>query len=214
MDLREAKLILEKINRLFESMSLDERKIDSFEQDLMMSYTKQFYDSFKYEQAETIPQPIRRKSPPALVEEKPVAPTPPAPIAKAEPKPVPKAEEELTIAIPEAVRKTVTAPAEKVAVTAPAVEKPTPAPVAPPVVKKVKPIIAPNLADLFEFNSTNELSDKLSQQPIPDLTKAIGINERILTINELFDKDSVFFEEKRIVGLSPDIFCSHKRLPH
>lgn len=42
------------------------------------------------------------------------------------------------------------------------------------------------MTELFEVNAVNELSDKLSSAPITDLTKAMGINERIFTVNELF----------------------------
>lgn len=44
-------------------------------------------------------------------------------------------------------------------------------------------------------NNQNELSDRLSEQPISDLTKAMGINERMLTINELFDGNNQAFKE-------------------
>jgi len=42
------------------------------------------------------------------------------------------------------------------------------------------------LTDLFEMDSGNDVSDKLAQTPIADLTKAMSINERIFTQNELF----------------------------
>jgi len=46
------------------------------------------------------------------------------------------------------------------------------------------------LLALFEDEGLgNELSDKLSQRPLKDLTKAMSINERIFTIKELFGND-------------------------
>ena len=39
---------------------------------------------------------------------------------------------------------------------------------------------------LFDIQDSSELSDKLANAPIPDLTKSMGINEKIFTINELF----------------------------
>ena len=50
------------------------------------------------------------------------------------------------------------------------------------------------LLELFSFDEVTELSDKLSRKPISDLTKAMGINERIFTINELFGGDKEEFE--------------------
>ena len=56
--------------------------------------------------------------------------------------------------------------------------------------------IEPELAELFnvETNGVTDLSDKLSLKPVADLTKAMGINERIFTINELFDGNREEFE--------------------
>ena len=45
MNIEQADLILKKINRLFESMSLD-NKVDVFEQDLMLSYVRQLKEAF------------------------------------------------------------------------------------------------------------------------------------------------------------------------
>ena len=214
MDLREAKLILEKINRLFESMSLDERKIDSFEQDLMLSYTKQFHDAFKYKESQAMPQPIKRKAAPEIVAEPvPVVQKakPPKPVVKEVPvvqeapviKEAPIIKQAPVIKEAAPIREVVVEKAPKVE-AAPAVVAATPvavsqpaqsAPPKPVVVKKSSPTLAPNMAALFEFQDSNELSHKLSQQPIADLTKAISINERILTINDLFDKDAVFYTE-------------------
>jgi len=42
------------------------------------------------------------------------------------------------------------------------------------------------LIELFDLHESSELSDKLANAPIKDLTKAMGINERIFTVNEVF----------------------------
>lgn len=49
------------------------------------------------------------------------------------------------------------------------------------------------LLALFNEADTKELSDKLSKSPIADLTKSMGINEKIFTIKELFGGDSALF---------------------
>ncbi|NNE29489.1 MAG: hypothetical protein HKN16_07620 [Saprospiraceae bacterium] len=179
MDLREAKLILEKINRLFESMALDERKISSFEKDLMLSYTKQLHDSFQYEESKPLKK-VEPSKPAPTIQEK-----------KAEPKVVSK---ETTPNPPkvEKVEKTKSKPdAGSVPGSTPKV---TAAP-SPAVATKQPQVLAPNMEDLFESEGANELSHRLSQAPIEDLSKAMGINERILTINELFGKDDTFYSE-------------------
>ena len=72
------------------------------------------------------------------------------------------------------------------------------APPAPPVAKpEVKPSPAtssPALEELFATEAVTELSDKLSLAPISDLTKAMGLNERIFTVNELFGGDNAEFQ--------------------
>ena len=49
------------------------------------------------------------------------------------------------------------------------------------------------LLDLFKSEEVSELSDKLSRSPITDLTKCMGINEKIFTVQELFGGDSNLF---------------------
>jgi len=51
------------------------------------------------------------------------------------------------------------------------------------------------IEDLFYFQEARELSDRLGLSPIADLTKALGINDRLLTVNELFGGDFAFFDE-------------------
>lgn len=50
------------------------------------------------------------------------------------------------------------------------------------------------MAIFKDFTST-ELSEKLSMLPIKDLKKAFGLNEKIFTINELFNGDNAFFDK-------------------
>ena len=51
----------------------------------------------------------------------------------------------------------------------------------------------PEMAELFAESPVSDLSDKLSVMPIRDLSKAFGVNERILTINELFGGNVLLF---------------------
>lgn len=61
------------------------------------------------------------------------------------------------------------------------------------VIAHPKAEIPQDLLDLFEFETVSELSDKLSRAPIQDLTKCMGINEKIFTVQELFGGDSALF---------------------
>ncbi len=55
-----------------------------------------------------------------------------------------------------------------------------------PKPKKAKTGYSNELIELFDLHESSELSDKLASAPISDLTKAMGINEKIFTVNELF----------------------------
>ncbi len=193
MNLKQAEIILEKINRLYNTMKLDERNVDVFEQDLMLSYIRQLYDVFAPEQKvvsrnrPVLPKP-ESKVPPKP-EPKPVAPkpkqeTPPPPPPKPEPEP-----EKVVAPKPPKVPKVVQEgppPAAK-----PAPPKPTPA----PAISSTKGLSIEDQRELFDDAEATELSEKLSQLPIKDLTKAMGLNEKIFTINELFGGDNKAFNE-------------------
>ncbi|MEM9919645.1 MAG: hypothetical protein AAF990_16230 [Bacteroidota bacterium] len=222
MDLKQAKIILEKINRLYQSMTLDEKNIDIFEQDLMLSYIRQLYGAFSSEEATkessgqksmgaTVP-PLPKV--PKAVEQK-VAPAKPAPPPVVEVKkevvakppveeiPVEVPEEVLKHVAPEPVKVNPTPPAPKVVEPPqPVVAKvvpPDPEPVKVPKVEAVRPAVqTPRSSEadaLFEHKEATDLSEKLSQMPVKDLTKAMGLNEKILTINELFGGDNKAFDE-------------------
>lgn len=50
-------------------------------------------------------------------------------------------------------------------------------------------IIPTGMEALFDFKRATELLEKLGEQPIRDLAKALSINDRLLYMNELFGKD-------------------------
>ena len=52
-----------------------------------------------------------------------------------------------------------------------------------------------DIAALFVSSTASELSEKLSAMPINDMKKAMGINERIFTINEMFGGDRDLFND-------------------
>ncbi len=197
MNLAKAKILLDKINRLYKSMSLDEENVAAIEKDLMRDYVKQLYETFLQEEGRSIAVTPKRKTapratytPPPVAKKKVavVAPPPPPPVVetipvvKTPPPPPPPVVEEIPVASP---------------------------PPPPPVVQ-AKPVIAvppsrpkktastyavdPEHADLFDVNmDSKELSEKLGQTKIGDLNNAMGLNERIFTVNELFGADNSLY---------------------
>ncbi len=205
MNLKQAEIILEKITRLYKSMKLDERNIDAFEQDLMLSYIRQLYESFSPD------KPVTKKVKPILP---PVEPSPVKPVVKEAPKPSEPLKPKPKPVEPKVVEKTPEPQLPKVSEAPKVVPPPTsptkPVSPAPKPVSKPKPSPPPSRpsvsnaknglsvaerAALFEFKEATELSEKLSMSPIRDLTKAMGLNEKIFTINELFGGDSKSFAE-------------------
>lgn len=195
MKLKQAKIILEKINRLYQTMTLDEGQPDPFEVELMQSYIRQLYVAFSdtNKKKATVEIPIETPAPKPVVK--------PAPVAKKEPLVEPVAQptvqpEVAKVVVPEPPK--VEVPKVEEIKVAPPVEapkpvapKPKPTPVTATPVAKVS---TEEEVELFDQKEATELSEKLSQAPVKDLMKAMGINERILTMNELFNGEQSVFE--------------------
>ncbi len=187
MNLQQAKITLEKINRLYQSMTLDS-SIDEHEQQLMLNYIRQFYKAFSGEGLENeAPEPIKaprvirktvEKAP--AVQEIPVPQFTPKPKQEPAPDPIP---DPVPVRVEKPVRE-YTAPPAPPAPTYQADERPASVPVE-----------TDDYEELFEMPAAKELSDRLSSTPIKDLTRAISINEKILTCNELFGKDKTRFND-------------------
>ncbi|MEL6923906.1 MAG: hypothetical protein AAFO94_07645 [Bacteroidota bacterium] len=194
MDLQKAKILLEKINALHKSMSMDANNVAAIEKDLMLNYLQQLYACYLSENKPTThnaperkftrstptptPKTSSRPAPPSVpkVERVVETPPPPPPVeAKAKP-----------------VERPSTPPPPPVAKEVPAAKKEK-------VVKTERPVVATVSAGesdgLFEHTAAKELSEKLSAMPIKDLSKAMGLNEKLLTINNLFDGDNTVFNE-------------------
>jgi len=91
----------------------------------------------------------------------------------------------------------VSAPAvERVVTQETSVQTPPPAPVhSGEPVGSVSNSVSTPLTELFADKNVNELSDKLNKLPITDINRAMGINEKVLTINELFHGDQELFSK-------------------
>ena len=72
---------------------------------------------------------------------------------------------------------------------------PVPTPVATPEVPTAKREIPDSLNEVFRVEMGGDLADRLANAPIRDLTKAMGLNERMFTVNELFGGKKASFDE-------------------
>lgn len=208
MDLKQAKITLEKINDLFHSLERDASNVSSIERDLMRGYIQQFYEHFissgltaDKTNGSTAREkvPARRNyTPPRIIEipdaprDSDSAPKPdptrrpnPQPPPRPEPRPTPKPEPE-----PKPDPRPTPPPPPRPEPD-PEPRKPEPVKVAHPVAPSPhrSPEIPGNLKHLFAFKEATDLSEKLSERPVQDLTKALAINDRLLYMNELFGRD-------------------------
>ena len=218
MDVKKAKLYLNKINRLFEGVEQDNGQIARIEKDLMLSYVREFYETFL---DDDVPPPAPQKIAPIqkVVIERPPKPQPkvvepvyvapkPKPVAPPPPKPVapqPKPKPEPVVEQPKYVPPPPKPEVQKY--VAPKVEvKPEPK-YEPIQVPKAQPKTAPETTSsainfdefdiLFEENlsGVKDLQHKLSQAKVTNLRNAMGINERFLIQNELFGGNNNAFND-------------------
>ncbi|MBX2929427.1 MAG: hypothetical protein KF852_16470 [Saprospiraceae bacterium] len=181
MNFQQAQILLEKINAMWRNINATPGTISPIERDLMLGYIRQLYEVFlALQQGQPAQQPIA-----------PPAPQPqPRPVV-APPTPAPPRETPTVVAPPPKPVQTVPPPSPKVETPAPAPPKPAPQPPKAPTTSRS----ASAYSSLFNRKSGSDLSDKLSAQPIADLTKAFAINDRLLYINDLFGKDQNAFNE-------------------
>lgn len=181
MDLLKAKIYLDKLNREFARMSKDPDTIVRIDVDIMASYVRELYDALLSDEVQARPEAPARKT----ASHRPVTPDPPPPAVPGPPSPP---------AVPEPPPQDPLPPSA-----------PPPPPPPPPVVEEKIHVVPPtrlkapevNLSDaemLFEEKQAKELSEKLAEQPVADLKKAIALNDRLLLTRELFAGDGKAFE--------------------
>lgn len=196
MDLQKASVLLEKINGLFRNLNADSAHISAIEKDLMRTYLRELYEVFVGEQA-AAPQPFKQPQPqqPQIV----IRETPSTPVEEVKPRPRVQTSPPPPPPPPPVVQDVPAKPAPKRTLVQDDPEEEDMAAASGP-----SPIGNEDLDQLFDQPQAKELSDRLSELPIPDLNKAMGLNERIFTINELFDGDQEIFKKTmlQLNGLS------------
>ena len=184
MDLLKTKIFLDKLNREYARMSKDPENVVRLDIDIMLAYVRDLYDAL-LSNAENTGSGLSK---PASVKE--TVHEPPAPVAAQ-----PPASAKPAAAEPE--DKPAPAPPPPPVVVEPVKSEeplPTVTPKAPAASPVSFPAIPPEAEALFEHKEATELSEKLSNQPIPDLLKAIGLNDKLLLTRELFGDDNKAFE--------------------
>jgi len=165
MDITGVSKILKKINRLYELVN-DIGEASTTEKDLLKAYVLDLYEAVTAEDADEITDMEEKEMLKKIKKQR-----------KLEKKL--KKKNHVTVIDDEIEEPPAPEPAPATVQRQPAAE--------PVKIKEAaKPAISGALTELFEINNGNEISDKLSQAPIQDLTKAMSINEKIFTMKELF----------------------------
>jgi len=188
MQLEKTGILLEKINNLYKSLLKDADNISSIEKDLLKDYIKALYEELldtpqQASKHKNIQRVVRKErviiepsgdqpSSRDIIEDTPIAAAP----EKTEYKP-PRIIE-LPKEIKEEIASTPPTESQEVRHEAPA------------------PQMDDEFVELFNEDTDNkDLSGRLANSPIKDLTKAISINEKIFTVNELFGGNMVDMEQ-------------------
>jgi len=165
MNHKKIKKQINKINSFFESITADD-EISKIEKNLLLSYISKLYesildpiDNLVAEAKTSKPVAMEKKTETGLpvVEEIEIISTPQEILVKDAVKPI----------IPVETKKTVNTPASV-------------------VIEASKVELSEKMISIFEKSRGLEISDKLGNLPLKDLTKVMGINERMFTIKELF----------------------------
>lgn len=221
MNLKKASILLDTINALFKRMEMNGGNMPAIERDLMLQNVRELYEFFVTNGATStnIPTPntttqptTRTYTPPKTtsnpVREVPNYNTPEPPKSSRNIERTSDYKPPRIIEIPPELKENTTSTTSNYTRTpdpAPYVP-PTPPPPAPEPVRTIEPTPPPpkpaptpvvddnpEFDTLFEHKAARELSEKLSERPIADLTRAVGYNDKMLYTNELFGGELVAF---------------------
>ncbi len=177
MNHKKIKKQINKINSFFESITADD-EISKIEKNLLLSYISKLYESILdpidnlVAEAKTSRPVAMKKKTAAEIERKPYQKTETG---------LPIVEEVEIISTPQEILVK-----EAVKPITPVETKKTVNTPASVVIETSKVELSEKMISIFEKSRGLEISDKLGNLPLKDLTKAMGINERMFTIKELF----------------------------
>jgi len=204
MDLLKARRFLLKIQTLLEQDS--QQEMSRLEKDLVKSYIIQLYEAVQGDESVS-------SEPYAKVNEKTVKSIPEIPklekpiIQVTEPNvEIPKVSiPEIKPPVPPEIPVEIKYPQPEIIATPPRVEyQHVHVPVAEPIKEAVHQVSVPQekqsvnadeaLSKLFDLQRHDDVSERFSHVPIDNIEAAMGLNERIFTLKELFGGDKTLFD--------------------
>lgn len=196
MNLAKSKVVLKKINTLHDNILLS-GKVSRIEKDLFLDYLRDLYAVVLEEAQVVMETPLMVKENIVVKNPEPELTTKSEPyqdripeqeVKKSEPK-IEKVKEK--VVIPEPQYEMVEVSQSDYNTNGHIIEKTRPEQVDLP--KKETKKVNPAIASLFNDESIDQQAYRFSHSPITDISKAMGINEKILTVNQLFNKDQQEF---------------------
>jgi len=194
MNLKEARILLKKINSLFESIDYEGSSVSKIERDLMMNYLQQLNGLFSYDadQSRSLGprnQPESRTLSDEKAKREQEPPRKEAPVPKPDTD-RPSISKRLITDYPPARQQE----EERPTPPPPREERPAPTPFSATPAQPTTNSSGESDSDLsvdqlFEVRQASDLSEKLSESPVNDLNRAMSINDRLLYMNELFGRD-------------------------
>jgi hypothetical protein len=204
MDLQKARRFLLKIQALLENDS--EQEMSRLERDLVRSYIMQLYEAVNEEKSAN-QEPLDVASDIAIKTKYEIPKPEKPPVQVIEPNvEVPKVTiPEIKPQKPQEIPVEIKYPQPEIISTPPRTEY---IPIQPPVIEPIKEhvhkvSVIPEkqnvssdqaLAKLFELQGHDDVAERFSHVPIDDIQAAMGLNERIFTLKELFGGDKTLFD--------------------
>jgi hypothetical protein len=194
MNLSQIKKKLDKVNRFFSYLESNEEELAGLDKDAFMASIRQLYEACVI--TEHLPQTVATKVPSNVIQEETLdegpqfvfvqhnQPKQEVDTTQKQPKKKPAVVQEDTL---ERIEEKQSVQDQQEAVVVPSVQ---------PAQEATKSsAFNQDFEGLFSFKAATDISQKLSETPLKDLSKALGLNEKFLYINELFAGDVVQFQE-------------------
>ena len=205
MNLQNVKQKLDKVNRFFAYLEANQEIVSKIDRDSLLASIRELYDACFDEATEAAAPVVKTVQ---KVEKEPVKTTP-EPKEKTDEEPTTKKKRPKLV-----FNKTQTTSTSQEPSTPDQPKEATPEPPKAETpkqpTKKEEPVeetpkeeskketgtdgFNEDYEELFMFKAATDLSQKLSEAPLKDLNKALGLNEKFLYINELFGGDVAKFQ--------------------
>jgi hypothetical protein len=200
MNLQNVKQKLEKVNRFYDYLDANQEIISRIDRDALIASIRELYDTcFEEEVASTakVTTPNIQKATPSITKPQDIETNKKRPTLVFNTDSTSASTKETTVKPEKKQEPVVEEPVEKTVVKEAPIKQETTPKVEPKATAKEETKadgFNEDFDELFLFKEATDISQKLSETPLTDLNKALGLNEKFLYINELFGGDVAKFQ--------------------